>query len=79
MDLVPAIARLYFYVLPQGAFNLSPVQAALLVGVGLQHKSVDVLQSDLNLNANQLLPMFNKAMRKFTSLCKASYESEIAA
>lgn len=52
MDLVPAIARLYFHVLPQGALSLSPVQAALLVGVGLQHKSIDVLQGDLNLNAN---------------------------
>lgn len=52
MDLVPAIARLYFYVLPPGALNLSPVQAALLVGVGLQHKSIDQLQFDLNLNAN---------------------------
>jgi N-acetyltransferase 10 len=54
------------------------VQAALLVGIGLQHKSIDVLQGDLNLNANQLLPMFMKAMRKFTNLCKASYEGEIA-
>lgn len=49
------------------------------MGVGLQHKTIDALQSDLNLGANQLLPMFNKAMRKFTNMCKASYEAEIAA
>lgn len=35
MDLVPAMARLYFSVLPPNVLNLSPVQAALLVGVGL--------------------------------------------
>lgn len=77
MDLLPALARLYFRVLPLGVVNLSPVQAAILVGVGLQHKSIDVLQEDLNLQANQLLPMLNKAMRKFTNLCKQSYEAEI--
>lgn len=49
MDLLPALARLYFSVLPIGAVNLSPVQAAILVGVGLQHKTIDAMQSDLNL------------------------------
>ncbi len=43
MDLVPAMARLYFNVFPPGAMSLSPVQAALLVGVGLQHKTIDTL------------------------------------
>jgi N-acetyltransferase 10 len=52
MDLVPTIARLYFYLLPPGVYNLSPVQAALLTGIGLQFKSVDDLQGDLNLPAN---------------------------
>jgi N-acetyltransferase 10 len=43
MDLVPSMARLYFNVLPHGAMSLSPVQAAILVGIGLQHKSIDQL------------------------------------
>jgi len=34
---------------------------------------------ELNLQVNQLLPMFNKAIRKFANMCKASYESEISA
>ena len=34
LDLVPAMARLHADVLPPGAYNLSPVQAALLTGIG---------------------------------------------
>ena len=49
MDLIPALARLYFSVLPLGVISLSPVQAAILVGLGLQHKTIDSLQHDLNL------------------------------
>jgi N-acetyltransferase 10 len=49
MDLIPALARLYFSVLPLGVISLSPVQAAILVGLGLQHKTIDSLQQDLNL------------------------------
>lgn len=74
MDLVPTIAKLYFHQLPKGAFNLSPVQAALITGIGLQFKSIDTLQGELNLQANQLLPMFNKAVKKFTNMTKAAYE-----
>ncbi len=32
----------------------------------------------MNLQANQLLPMFNKAMRKFTNICKATFEQQIS-
>jgi tRNA(Met) C34 N-acetyltransferase TmcA len=52
MDLVPTIAKLYFSILPQGSFTLSPVQAAILTGIGLQYKNVEDLQQDLNLQAN---------------------------
>jgi N-acetyltransferase 10 len=44
MDLVPTIAKLYFSILPQGSFTLSPVQAAILTGIGLQYKNVEDLQ-----------------------------------
>jgi len=36
-----------------------------------------MLQKDLNLAANQLLPLFNKAIVKYTKLIKASYEKEV--
>jgi len=58
---------------------LSYVQAATLAGMGLQYKTVDQLTIDLNLQANQILPLFNKAIRKFTRLIKEVFEFEIAA
>ena len=78
MDLVPTIAKLYFLILPQGVPTLSYVQAALLVGMGLQFKTIDQMTEDLNLQAKQLLPVFNKAIRKFAKLFKEVFEHEIA-
>ena len=36
------------------------------------------MTKDLNLQVNQLLPVFNKAIRKFTKLFKEAFEHEIA-
>jgi len=33
---------------------------------------------DLGLNVSQILPQFNKLMRKFTKVVKSVYESDIA-
>ena len=77
MDLVPTIARLHFAILPPGTVVLSYVQAALLVGMGLQYKTIDQLQDELKLQANQLLPLFNKAIRKFAKLFKDVFQYDI--
>ena len=78
MDLVPTLAKLYFLILPRGAISLSFVQAATMAGMGLQFKTIDQLTVDLGLQANQLLPLFNKAIRKFAKLIKEVFEHEIA-
>ncbi|RLN93976.1 hypothetical protein BBJ28_00016924, partial [Nothophytophthora sp. Chile5] len=63
VDLVPSLARLYFLQrFPQ--LTLSYLQRAILVSLGLQHQSVDVIQQELNVPSNQLLALFNKAVRK---------------
>jgi hypothetical protein len=36
------------------------------------------LTKDLGLQANQLLPLFNKAIRKFSKLIKEVFEHDIA-
>ena len=46
-DLVPSLAQLYFTSRMGPGFRLSSVQAALLCGMGLQHKGVDDLTSEL--------------------------------
>lgn len=51
MDLTPTLAKMYFAkeLLPKGVVSLSYTQSAILLGMGLQHKTVDTLLVDLNL------------------------------
>jgi N-acetyltransferase 10 len=65
-DLLPAVGRLYFTGRLGPEFKLSSVQVALLCGIGLQNRTVDSLTSELGLPGNQVLAMFNKAMRKIS-------------
>jgi len=71
-DLVPALANLYFtgrmtgWGNDNGEFRLSSVQSALLCGMGLQRKGVDELVAELSLPVNQVLAMFNKAVKKMS-------------
>ena len=51
-----------------GSFNLSLVQSAILISLGLQHKSVEDMEKELTLPPNQLLAMFNKVIKKMINL-----------
>lgn len=80
MDMVPQIAKLFFVPPTQEMklpVSLSFTQAVILCGIGFQYKSVDTLAEDLNLQANQILPLFNKAMKKATRVFRQVYEKEI--
>ncbi|MFH4980783.1 hypothetical protein AB6A40_007492 [Gnathostoma spinigerum] len=73
-DILPTIAYLFFDErLPQSV-KLNGVQSAVLLGLGLQHKSMTTLAAELDLPSNQLQALFNKAIRHlsefFDSLCK---------
>lgn len=65
-DLLPAVACLYFRGRFGSDFALSSVQAALLCGIGVQNRAVDSITTELSLPSNQVLAMFNKAVRKIS-------------
>jgi N-acetyltransferase 10 len=65
-DLLPSIARLYFTGRFGSDFTLSSLQAALLCGIGIQNREVDSITAELGLPSNQVLAMFNKAVRKIS-------------
>jgi len=69
MDLVPGLAREHFLT-PAGqrGLSLSPVQAAILLSLGLQQRMIEDLEKELKLSVSQLLAMFIKCIRKFSSL-----------
>ncbi|KAI6822114.1 RNA cytidine [Hortaea werneckii] len=66
LDLLPAIAELYFggRIRNENGIRLSGVQQALLCGVGLQRKVLDDLEKELGIAMSQLLAMFVKVIRK---------------
>lgn len=81
MDMVPTIARMFF--LKQlGDLSLSAAQSALLLGLGLQHKTIDNLEKEINLPSSQLMGLFNRLMRKvvhfFTAIQEKAVEAEMA-
>lgn len=76
VDLVPSLARLYFLQRLPG-MTLSYLQRAILVSIGLQHQSVDVIQRELGVPSNQLLALFNKAIRKFLAQVEAVLARQI--
>ncbi|KAI4472736.1 hypothetical protein M0802_016536, partial [Mischocyttarus mexicanus] len=63
MDLLPSLARLYFLNMMTN-LHFSPAQLAILLGLGLQHKTVDKLAEELNLPSTQILGLFNRIIRK---------------
>ncbi|XP_065139139.1 RNA cytidine acetyltransferase [Paramisgurnus dabryanus] len=82
MDIIPAIARLYF--LKQlGDVTLSVAQCALLLGVGLQHKHIDDLEKEIDLPSSQLMGLYNRIIRKivqfFNTLQEKAVEAEMVA
>ncbi|XP_031340043.1 RNA cytidine acetyltransferase isoform X2 [Photinus pyralis] len=76
VDLMPALARLYF-LNKMGDTQISAVQSAILLGVGLQHKTVDTLATELDLPATQLLALFNRLIRKFVSYLNSILEEDV--
>lgn len=77
-DLLPSVARLYFTGRFGSDFQLSSLQAALLCGIGLQNRDVEELTKEIGLPSNQVLAMFNKAVRKMSIALNAIVEEHEA-
>ncbi|KAL8822639.1 MAG: hypothetical protein Q9191_006624, partial [Dirinaria sp. TL-2023a] len=76
LDLIPAIAQLFFSNrLPEIA--LTGVQRAILLSIGLQHKPLSDLEPELGLPASQLLAMFVKLIRKMSRHFEALVEAQV--
>lgn len=76
LDMLPLIAMLYFS--KKAAVSLSSVQAAILMAIGLQHKNMDDISSELNLPSSQSMAMFSKIVRKFSTYFRSVLSKDIA-
>lgn len=81
VDLLPAIARLYFLGRFGPSFHMSHVQNAILLSIGLQHSDVDQISAQLNLPSTQVLGLFSRSIKKisnyFTSLRQKEIEGQL--
>jgi N-acetyltransferase 10 len=75
-DLLPTLAQLFLQGRMPATMSLSPLQRALLIGMGLQGKTVDTMSSEFGMPGTQLLAMFNKSVRKFASVLRKVLEGE---
>jgi N-acetyltransferase 10 len=78
IDLIPSLARMFFLNKMPVTFGVSAAQALFLLGLGLQHKTIDQLADELQLKANQVMALFNKLVRKFVKTFQESEEKEEA-
>ncbi|CEG69374.1 Putative DUF699-domain-containing protein [Rhizopus microsporus] len=79
LDMIPTVAELYFRGEMPADIKLSGVQSAILLGIGLQRKSVDDLQKELSLASNQVLALFVKIVKKFSQYFTKVEEKAIEA
>ncbi|XP_030056626.1 RNA cytidine acetyltransferase [Microcaecilia unicolor] len=76
MDLIPAVSKLFFLQQLE-PISLSAAQSALLLGIGLQHKSLEQLEKEIELPTSQLMGLFNRVIRKVVQLFNTVQEKAV--
>ncbi|KAH7925148.1 DUF699-domain-containing protein [Leucogyrophana mollusca] len=66
LDLLPTVASLYFEKRCGDEIKLSAVQASILLGLGLQRKTIEEVEAELSLPVSQALALFVKVIRKIS-------------
>ncbi|KAI9430553.1 DUF699-domain-containing protein [Lactarius indigo] len=83
LDLLPTVALLYFEKRLGNEVRLSVIQSSILLGMGLQRKSVEEVEAELQLPVSQALALFVKLIRKISGklrdIQKAAISSTIRA
>lgn len=70
LDLLPIISTLYFFGKLNDGVNLSHVQRAILLSIGMQRKDIENVATELKIEPNQAIAMFAKVMRKMSTYFK---------
>ncbi|KAL4797517.1 GNAT acetyltransferase 2-domain-containing protein [Aspergillus venezuelensis] len=78
LDMIPTLATWYFTGRLDGSVKLTGVQQSILLSMGLQRKSLDDVEKETTLPSSQLLAMFLKIVRKFSTHFRSLNESALA-
>ncbi|KAI0032794.1 GNAT acetyltransferase 2-domain-containing protein [Vararia minispora EC-137] len=79
LDLLPTVASLYFEQRLGAGVRLSALQASILLSIGLQRKSVEDVERELQLPVSQALALFVKLVRKITTRLREIQREAISA
>ncbi|OSD07469.1 DUF699-domain-containing protein [Trametes coccinea BRFM310] len=66
MDLLPTVGQLYFEKRLGPEVRLSAVQSSILLALGLQRKTIEEIESELQLPVSQALALFVKVIKKIS-------------
>ena len=77
-DLLPAVAALYFQRRLADGAQLSAAQAALLLAIGLQHKTLADTETELGLPQSQLTALLTKAVARIAKSIRAVQKAHLA-
>lgn len=76
-DIIPSVSRLYFLKHLDDKVRLSYSQCASLLGFGLQHREIEDVSKELDLDVSQCLALFTKSIKKIAKNIREIYEKEI--
>jgi N-acetyltransferase 10 len=78
VDLLPALARLYFSGRLPAEASVPRLQAGILLAMGLQHVGIEAVAAHFDLAENQVLALFHKALRKMSTALSGIEERAVA-
>ena len=76
LDLTSDLCQLYYHGFMTDA-PIDALQKAILLGVGLQNKSMEQLCDEFNMPMNQVLAKFYDCIKKLTKKCLSVMESSV--
>ncbi|THH28263.1 hypothetical protein EUX98_g5927 [Antrodiella citrinella] len=66
LDLLPTVAQLYFEKRLGSEVRLSAVQSSILLALGLQRKTIEDVETEIQVPVSQALALFTKVVRKIS-------------
>ncbi|KAG8896132.1 hypothetical protein FRC00_006411 [Tulasnella sp. 408] len=79
MDLLPTVAMLYFERRLGPDVKLSAVQSSILLSLGLQRKTIEDVEAELQVPVSQALALFVKSIRKICKRLQDVHKEAISA
>ncbi|QRV74159.1 GNAT family acetyltransferase [Ceratobasidium sp. AG-Ba] len=79
LDLLPTLATLYFARRLGPDVKLNAIQSSIMLSLGLQRKTVEEVESELDIPVNQALALFVKAVRKICTKLQSLHKEALGA